>query len=392
VLASPPPGRTADLFDSFYLGGFECSTHRLATGRRLDLIAKTGHQELARSDYDQLRRFGIQTVRDGLRWHLIELAPGRYDWSSFLPMLRAAQEARVQVIWDLCHFGWPDDIDVWSPEFVDRFARFAAAAARLIRDETAAVPIYCPMNEVSFWAWAGGDVGYLNPFAKKRGGEIKRQLVRALIAAIEAIRSADPRARFMHAEPVIHIAPRHGRVTDPKRVARHLTGQWEAFDMIAGRLDPELGGRADYLDILGVNFYPNNQWVHNSGPIPLGRHDYRPFRDILAEAFGRYGRPLVVAETGAEGSAGPSWLHYVAGEVQAAIAGGVRVSGICLYPVLDYPGWDDDRICPVGLLKLQAGPGGRVVNEPLAAELTRQVELMERQRREAARPVLVAQG
>jgi hypothetical protein len=213
-----------------------------------------------------------------------------------------------------------------------------------------------------------------------------------LIAAIEAIRSADPRARFMHAEPVIHIAPRHGRVTDPKRVARHLTGQWEAFDMIAGRLDPELGGRADYLDILGVNFYPNNQWVHNSGPIPLGRHDYRPFRDILAEAFGRYGRPLVVAETGAEGSAGPSWLHYVAGEVQAAIAGGVRVSGICLYPVLDYPGWDDDRICPVGLLKLQAGPGGRVVNEPLAAELTRQVELMERQRREAARPVLVAQG
>jgi hypothetical protein len=33
-----------------------------------------------------------------------------------------------------------------------------------------------------------------------------------------------------------------------------------------------------------------------------------------------------------------------------------------------------------------------VVNEPLAAELTRQIETMERQRREAARPVLVAQG
>ena len=127
------------------------------------------------------------------------------------------------------------------------------------------------------------------------------------------------------------------------------------------------------------------------GTDPLGRPPkLPPFRE-----FGRGVQrlaSLVVAETGAEGSAGPSWLHYVAAEVQAAIADGVRVSGICLYPVLDYPGWDDDRICPVGLLKLQAGAGGRVVNEPLAAELTRQIEVMERQRREAARPVLVAKG
>ena len=56
----------------------------------------------------------LRTVRDGLRWHLIETPPGHYDWSSFLPMLRAATAAGVQVIWDLCHYGWPDDIDIWS--------------------------------------------------------------------------------------------------------------------------------------------------------------------------------------------------------------------------------------------------------------------------------------
>ena len=373
------------------MGGFECSTHRLKAGRRLDLLAASGHDSLAVSDYRQLAQFGIRTIRDGLRWHLIESSPGRYDWLSFLPMLSSACEARVQVIWDLCHFGWPDSLDIWSADFVERFGRFAGAAARLIRDESDGVPVYCPVNEISFWAWAGGDVAYLNPFAKKRGGELKRQLVRAAIAAIEAIRAADPRARLVHAEPVIHIAPRPGRVSDPRKVARFLNGQWEAFDMLAGRLHPELGGREDYLDILGVNFYPNNQWVHRSGPIPLGRHDYRPFRDILGEAFARYGRPLVVAETGAEGSAGPSWLHYVAGEVAAAIAQGVPVQGVCLYPVLDYPGWDDGRTCPVGLLQLQPGPGGRMVNEPLAAELARQIDRFEVQRREAARPHLVAQ-
>ena len=86
----------------------------------------------------------LRTVRDGLRWHLIEARPRDYDWSSFLPMLRAATAAGVQVVWDLCHYGWPDDIDIWSPEFVERFAAFAAAAARVVRDETDAVPFYCP--------------------------------------------------------------------------------------------------------------------------------------------------------------------------------------------------------------------------------------------------------
>ena len=40
---------------------------------------------------------------------------GRYDWSSFLPMLRAARETGTQVLWDLLHYGWPDDLDIWRP-------------------------------------------------------------------------------------------------------------------------------------------------------------------------------------------------------------------------------------------------------------------------------------
>ncbi len=36
------------LFRSFFLGGFECSTQRRADGRRLDLIAATRHDQLAR--------------------------------------------------------------------------------------------------------------------------------------------------------------------------------------------------------------------------------------------------------------------------------------------------------------------------------------------------------
>src|SRR6476660_8935029 len=99
----------AGLFRSFILGGFECSTHRLPTGRRLDMVRATRHDELARGDYQMLQRHGILTARDGLRWHVIERAPGIYDFSSAIPMLDAARATGMQVIWDLWHYGWPDD-------------------------------------------------------------------------------------------------------------------------------------------------------------------------------------------------------------------------------------------------------------------------------------------
>src|SRR5690606_27821408 len=105
----------------------------------------TGHDRWAAEDYAALQRHGIRTVRDGLRWHLIERLPGEYDWSSVLPQLRAANACGTQVIWDLCHYGWPEGLDIWRPRFVERFARFAAAAARLVREESDAVPFYAPI-------------------------------------------------------------------------------------------------------------------------------------------------------------------------------------------------------------------------------------------------------
>lgn len=52
-------------------------------------------------------------------------------------------------------------LDIWSPAFVDRFAAYAAAAARIVKSTSAGVPFYCPINEMSFHAWGGGDGNYL---------------------------------------------------------------------------------------------------------------------------------------------------------------------------------------------------------------------------------------
>ena len=345
------PGNGKPLFGSMFLGGFECAAQRLKRGRRLDVIAATGHDRRAAEDYRLLIDHGMRGARDGLRWHLIEKQPGRYDWSSFLPMLRAARESGVTVAWDLLHYGYPDDLDVFDAAFVERFAAFAGAAARLVRDETGSGATYTPVNEISFWAWCGGDTGGLNPFATRRGGALKRQLVRAFIAAAAAIRTVDPQARIACAEPLIHIFPANRTAAAARRAAAHNQFQFEALDMLLGRTAPELGGSEQAVDIVGVNYYYNNQWIDHGAPVFLGSWLHRPLHHLLGEVAARYRLPLYIAETGTEGVFRSGWLRYVADEVRAAQANGIAIGGICLYPILSHLGWDDNRLCRNGLFE-----------------------------------------
>ena len=179
------------LFKSFFIGGFECSTHRLRTGKRLDVVRSTRHDELAGRDYRLLQQYGIRTARDGLRWHLIEQSARPLRFFERRPACSAPRGTRgMQVIWDLWHYGWPDDIDIFSAAFVDRFTAFAREAAARISEYDDA-PMVSPVNEISFFSWAGGEGGIFNPFAKHRGDEMKRQLVRASIQAIDAMRRGE---------------------------------------------------------------------------------------------------------------------------------------------------------------------------------------------------------
>lgn len=363
------------IFESFFMGGFECSCHCRRDGRRLDVITATKHDRFAAEDYLRARRIGIKTVRDGVRWYRIERSPGRYDFSSLLPMVRAAREAGVQVIWDLCHYGVPDDLDVFRPEFVDRFTDYAHAVARLVANETDEPPFWAPINEISFWSWAGGEVAYFNPAATRRGFELKTQLTRACLAAVDALWSVEPKARILYCDPAIHIVPDAARPQDAAAAEGHRQAQFQAWDMIAGRLWPQLGGDERYLDLVGINYYPNNQWVLDGPTLQRDDPQYRPFREILCEVWERYGRPLVVAETGAQEEARAPWLGNLAEEVRAARRQGASVNGICLYPLLDYPGWDDDRHCRSGLWGYPGPAGEREIDLPLACELARQIEL-----------------
>lgn len=363
----------SQLFESFFMGGFECSTHRLKSGRRLDEIDATRHDQFAAEDYLRLRSQGLRTARDGLRWHLIEKSPGQYDFSSLLPLISASQNTRTQIIWDLCHYGWPDFVDIFKPQFIESFREFVRAFGQLWFNETDDVLFVTPINEISFFSWASGEVGIINPFKRRRGTELKQQLVRATIVAIEELWAIDRRTRITLIDPMINVVPADpNSKKDQKGSEGYRQAQFEAWDMISGRRNPELGGNEKYLDIIGGNYYVHNQWVFKGSFITQDDPRYRHYREMLAELYRRYQRPLFVAETGIEDDLRPSWFRYVCDEVFAAIENGVPVEGICLYPIMNHPGWDDDRHCHNGLWDYPNDKGEREICQPLADELQRQ--------------------
>jgi beta-glucosidase/6-phospho-beta-glucosidase/beta-galactosidase len=335
------------------------------------MIAATRHDELARRDYTLLNDLGIRTVRDGIRWHLIEVRPGIYNFSSILPMIEAARDTGTQVIWDLCHYGWPDDLNALSPAFVKRFAKMCRAFIKLLKNETDGTPLVCPVNEPSFLSWAGGDTGHINPFTKGCGFDLKCQLIRASIEATEAVWSECPSAQIVQCEPAINIIADPSRPQDKWEAEQYRLFQYQALDMLAGSIHPELGGNPKYVRLLGINYYWNNQWFHNGRTILRKEALYRPFRQLLREFYERYECPLFIAETGNEDHRRAAWLEYVAEEVLAAQRSGVPLYGICLYPILNHPGWDNDRHCYCGLFDYADQNGNREIHEPLRLELAR---------------------
>lgn len=330
-------------FRSYVWGGFESASHRRFDRRRVDSVAASGHDRWAPLDYGILRSCGILTARDAFRWHLIERGAGLYDWSSAQRQVQGALDAGIEVIWDLCHWGLPDDLDVMDRSWPGRLAGFSAAAARMLEREGAPAAGYVPINEIAFWAWAGGETGGFAPFLTEQGAGLKAQLVRGHMAATKALRDAGSLAPIILSEPLIWVAPQDCSQAASQGAQGYVAA---ALDSVAAILDQD----PTAVDLLGLNHYPQNQWVPEGSKIPMGDPAYRPLQLLLRDVATRFPLPIALTETGAEEPDGEAWLAYVASELPAARRMGVAVEGICIYPIMDYPGWDNDRHCPCGLI------------------------------------------
>jgi glycosyltransferase involved in cell wall biosynthesis/beta-glucosidase/6-phospho-beta-glucosidase/beta-galactosidase len=363
----------------FWMAGFEGADHVNADGHAHDPAVATGHLAQAEADYRALAHLGVRSVRESLGWRLTE-RPRGFDFSRLRHFEAAAERAGVQIVWTLMHYGVPPGVDVFDERFVERFCAFAEAAGREFRRLTPRVPVWNPINEINFLAWAATESRYFGP---PRGGTegagfpLKRRLARAALRAMDVLRAIDPRARFMHVEPLIHVVAPPDRPDLEARAAQIVQWQWQAWDMLAGRLEPALGGGPHGLDLLGISHYHASQWeTGTEARLAWHLRDPRrePLSQLLAAAHRRYERPVLVAETGHFGAGRADWLDDMAAEVARARRRGVPVVGFCLYPAVDRPDWERPHEWHhAGLWDAppQGGGRGRVLNLPYAQALRR---------------------
>ena len=345
-------------FRSFWMGGYECTDQLNCFGNRVDFLPLTGHLDRIDADYQDILQFNIRTVREGIRWSVVETKPYQYDWSTVAYMLERGRANGIQQVWDLCHFGYPDDLTPLHPMFARRFAALCRAFVRFYREHLPdEILIVTPINEVSFISWLGGDARGTVPYCNKQGWEVKYGLMRAYIEGVAALRETDPSVRILTTEPLVNMVPPLDATPEQiAKAAQSHENQFQAVDILAGRLCPELGGSPAYLDILGFNFYYNNQWIVPTFQfLPWTNVPYdprwRPLHSLLLEAYNRYGRPVALTETSHPGIDRPGWMRYVADECVALLTLNVPFWGVCLYPIIDRPDWDHlTPLAPVGVV------------------------------------------
>jgi hypothetical protein len=79
-------------FKTFFIGGYECADLINKFGNRIDLLQLTGHDTHVLDDYRRLSAMGIKTVREGIRWSVVERSPGEYDFTEVKARIEAAQK------------------------------------------------------------------------------------------------------------------------------------------------------------------------------------------------------------------------------------------------------------------------------------------------------------
>lgn len=332
-------------FASFWQAGYEGADHINLAGQAQDMNVVTGHLDRVREDYERLAEFGIRTVRESIGWRLVE-KDGAFDFSILEERAKVARDMGLQSCWTFCHYGIPDDVDLYAPEFIGRFARFCRAATEYLAPYVGDTPVYSPINEISFFCWGLSvhmfrhrNMQHPNP-----GEEGKRQLVRASIAGIDAIREVAPGARILQCDPIIHVVAPEGHPEWAAQARSWRASQFDAWDMLRGRRAPELGGAERYLDIIGCNYYHSNQWESGTNERLWWHLDHprrEPLHEILQELQQRYGRPLMLAETSHVGSGRGVWIRETAEQAAMAVERGVDFHGICIYPMIDRPDWEN---------------------------------------------------
>src|ERR1700712_1766507 len=177
------------LFPGFFLSGFECSSFLWKNRRRRNLVAESQHDVQALNDYKILHALGIGGSREAVPWPMVD-KKGQYDFSCIDVMIEAMNVCGITPIWDLCHYGYPEELDPFSEEFVKRFEAYSKAVAVYISGKMKGPYFFSPVNEITYFSFIGGLWGWVALYKSTRSDfdSLRKNLCRAAIGAVKAIR------------------------------------------------------------------------------------------------------------------------------------------------------------------------------------------------------------
>lgn len=128
-------------------------------------------------------------------------------------------------------------------------------------------------------------------------------------------------------------------IASPPTMRRTVTGS-SSWDMLGGRLAPELGGDPRYLDIVGIHCHWSQQWhaaaITDSWVNPPRRGN-AALVDLLDDVYARYRRSIVGSDTNRIAAGRAPWLRGLGAAIGVALGRGVPVIGAGVCRVAERP-------------------------------------------------------
>jgi beta-glucosidase len=358
----------------FFATGIENSYPTLASGARIDQMAKCGHYTRWNEDFELVRGLGLNALRYGPAYYLTHVAPDRFEWDSCDAPMDYLRTSGIEVIADLCHFGVPSWLGGFQdPAFPVLFAQYARAFAR----RYPWVRYFTPVNEIFICASFSAMLGWWNECETGDAAFVRaiRNLAMAHELAVEGILSERPDAMFVQSESIEHFSPigqlaahEADRLNAMKYLSLDLTLGRELAPGMASMLNGH-GVTSNDLSFfrerravgqrwLGLDYYPTCEHrIASTGRRTTARAA-RGLECLAREYYDRYRIPLFHCETNRVPRFAKRWLDDQWDAMMNLRRSGIPVHGFTWYSLTDQIDWqhalrvERNEVHPVGLYDL----------------------------------------
>ncbi len=347
-----------NLRNFMFATGIECSNPTIGHGKiRRDLLEECGHYEHWKKDLQLVRSMGLNVLRYGLPYHLVNKSEGRYDWSFADLAMNEIKRLKITPILDFMHFGIPDWIgNFQNPDLPILFANYAAAVAQ----RYPWIRFYTPVNEIFVTAKLSAKEGIWNEQLKTDKGFVTaiKNIVAASILATHQIAKQRPDCVIVQSESAEYLH----EATVCKSAATTLINKLRflSLDLLYAHppdadvcmylLDNGLTrkeyewfmkGEPPGYQVMGNDYYGRNEQIKMPDGNIVNIADVLGWYQITKTYYDRYKKPVMHTETNVfDAQEAPMWLWKQWMNILQIRKDGIPVLGFTWYSLIDQVDWD----------------------------------------------------